>query len=336
MKRILILPFAMIFALCLFGCTGEEQSAQGKKRLMVYTSLKEVLIGKVRDQFVAAHPDIDFDYYSAGAGKLMAKIAAERQSGHIACDVLWTSEVPDFIALKDEGLLLPYKSPEASNVVSPLKDPDGYFIPARLGTLGLVYNTNKIKTPPTSWQDLLKPEFKDGFAMANPALSGTSMVSLAMLVENFGWDYVKALKANGAKMGQGAGQVVDDTASGDIAACIGVDYITIDKIVKGATLGFVYPPEMLVIPSPVAIIKDTRNEKAAQMFVDFLLSEKGQQIIADSYTLPIKEAVTVKTELGLVHPKEATERAFPFDYKKLASEKQSVINRFTEIMNGHP
>ena len=32
--------------------------------------------------------------------------------------------------------------------------------------------------------------------------------------------------------------MVDDTASGDIAACIGIDYIiTLDKIVKGAMLG---------------------------------------------------------------------------------------------------
>lgn len=147
-------------------------------QFMVYTSMKEIIIGKVRDQFSAAHPEIEFDYYSAGAGKLMAKIAAERQSGHISCDVLWTSEVPDFIALKNEGVLLPCVSSEAANVVSPLKDPDGCFTPACLGTLGITYNTNKIKTPPESWQDLLKPEYKDGFAIANPALSGTSMVSL--------------------------------------------------------------------------------------------------------------------------------------------------------------
>lgn len=333
MRKTMVLAAALLSALFVFGCTPQKTGTQEKKKLMVYTSMKEVLIGKVRDQFTAAYPDIEFDYYSAGAGKLMAKIAAERQSGHIACDVLWTSEVPDFIALKSDGMLLPYNSPEAATLVSPLKDPDGYFTPARLGTLGIVYNTNKITTPPSSWQDLLKPEYKDGFAIANPALSGTSMVSLAMLVENLGWEYVEALKANGAKMGQGAGQVVDDTASGDIAACIGVDYITLDKIVKGATLGFAYPPEMLVIPSPIAIMKDTQNEQAAKMFIDFLLSDKGQEIIAGSYTLPIKETIPVKSELGLVHPEEATARAFPFDYQKLASEKQSIIDRFTEIMN---
>lgn len=303
------------------------------KSLMVYTSMKEVIIGKVRDTFAKKYPDIQFDYYSAGAGKLMAKIAAERQSGHIACDVLWTSEVPDFMQLKKEDVLLSYVSPESEKIVSPLKDTDGYFTPARLGTLGITYNTNKIKIPPTSWDDLLKPEYKDGFAIANPALSGTSMVSLAMLIENFGWDYIKKLKANGAKMGQGSGQVVDDTASGDIIACIGVDYITIDKIVKGATLGFTYPDKMLVIPSPVAIMKGTENEETAKIFIDFLLSDEGQEIVAAAYTLPIKENISVREDLGLVHPEEATQRALTLNYEKLIEDKEKIIQQFTAIMN---
>ncbi|QEJ99990.1 ABC transporter substrate-binding protein [Treponema phagedenis] len=331
-KRIVLFCVACVAAMSLLSC-GSDSGGQEKKSLMVYTSMKESIIGKVRDEFSQKYPDINFDYYSAGAGKLMAKIAAERQSGRIACDVLWTSEVPDFMQLKAEGVLLPYVSPESGKIVSPLKDPEGYFTPARLGTLGIAYNTNKIKTPPVSWQDLLKPEYKNGFAIANPALSGTSLVSLAMLIENLGWDYIEQLKANGAKMGQGSGQVVDDTASGDISACIAVDYITIDKIVKGATLGFAYPQEMLVVPSPIAIMKDTQNEDSAKIFIDFLLSDEGQKIVADAYTLPIKENIPVREDLGLLHPEAATQRAFPFDYQKLIREKEEVIKRFTALMN---
>ena len=186
--------------------------AQGKEKLMVYTSMKEVLIGELRDAFVKKHPNVQFDYYSAGAGKIMAKIAAERQSGKLVVDVLWTSEVPDFYALKKEGVLQKYKSPEAQYVVSPLVDPDYEFTPARLGTLGVTYNTNKIKTPPTQWSELFGPAWKNNFAIANPALSGTAMVSVGMMAENLGWDFFTKLRANGGKLGQGSGQVVDDTA----------------------------------------------------------------------------------------------------------------------------
>lgn len=307
-------------------------SAAEKGRLMVYTSMKETLIGSLRDGFAKKYPGIKFDYYSAGAGKLMAKIAAERQSRRIATDVLWTSEVPDFYQLKSQGLLQKYKSPEAKYVVSPVVDHDYEFTPARLGTLGIAYNTSRVAKAPKTWDDLLGPEFKDGFAVANPALSGTAMVSIAMIEENLGWEYIEKLKANGAKIGQGSGQVVDDTASGDLKACIAVDYITIDKIRKGATLGFVYPPEMLVIPSPVAIIKGTPNLKAAQLFVDFLLSVEGQSIISSNYTLPVRMHVPVLKGHGLVDQEEAVKRAMPIDYVKMIEEKQSIIERFTAIM----
>lgn len=328
MKRTL----ALMLALMMLMGVVTTVSAAPKEKLMVYTSMKEVLIGELRDAFVKKHPEVQFDYYSAGAGKIMAKIAAERQSGKLVVDVLWTSEIPDFYQLKSQGLLEKYISPEAANIVSPVKDPDGYFTPARLGTLGIAYNTNKIKEPPKTWQDLLKPEFKDGFGIANPSLSGTAMVSVAMLVNNLGWDYIEKLRANGAKMGQGSGQVVDDTAMGDLKACIAVDYIAINKIQEGAPMGFVYPDKMLVIPSPVAIFKGTPNLSAAKKFVDFLLSKEGQTIIANSYTLPIRKDVPIVKGVGLVTPEEAVKRAFPLDYIKMIGEKESIAEKFAAIM----
>lgn len=328
MKRTL----ALMLALVMLTGIVTTVSAAPKEKLMVYTSMKEELIGAIRDAFVKKHPEVQFDYYSAGAGKIMAKIAAERQSGRLVADVLWTSEIPDFYQLKSQGLLEKYISPEAANIVSPVKDPDGYFTPARLGTLGIAYNTNKIKEPPKTWQDLLKPEFKDGFGIANPSLSGTAMVSVAMLVNNFGWDYIEKLRANGAKMGQGSGQVVDDTAMGDLKACIAVDYIAINKIQEGAPLGFVYLDKILVIPSPVAIFKGTPNLNAAKKFVDFLLSKEGQTIIAASYTLPIRKDVPIVKGVGLVTPEEAVKRAFPLDYIKMIGEKESIAEKFADIM----
>jgi iron(III) transport system substrate-binding protein len=306
--------------------------AAPKLRLMVYTSMKETLIGEIRAGFVKRYPKIQFDYYSAGAGKLMAKIAAERQSGKLAADVLWTSEIPDFYQLKKQKLLQKYVSPQAKYVVSPVKDPEGEFTSARLGTLGIAYNTAKIKVAPKNWHDLLDKEYADSFGIANPALSGTAMVSVAMLQKTFGWQLFIKLRANGAKIGQGSGQVVDDTASGDLKACIGVDYITLDKIKKGATLALVYPKEMLVVPSPVAIFKSTPNVKAARTFVDFLLSKQGQTIIANNYTLPVRRDVPVAKKEGMVEIDEAVKRAIPMNYPKMIDEKQSIIEKFTAIM----
>lgn len=70
-----------------------------------------------------------------------------------------------------------------------------------LGPLGFGYNTEllakkKIK-PPTSWTDLLKPEYKGEIQMANAASSGTSYTVIATLVQLMGEDkafeYMKQL-----------------------------------------------------------------------------------------------------------------------------------------------
>ena len=199
-------------------------AAMAAEKLTVYTSMKDSLIGELKDAFLKKNPDIQFDAYVAGAGKLMAKIAAERQSGAMVADVLWHSEVPDFYQLKEQGVLEAYKSPEAKFVDSPVEDPDGYFTPARNGTLGIIYNTRFIKEAPKTWKDVLGPDYKDAFGVADPALSGTAYGSAAALVNLYGWDYFKDMQKNGGIMSQGSGQVVDDTAMGDLVACIGVDY----------------------------------------------------------------------------------------------------------------
>ncbi|MDR2821123.1 MAG: ABC transporter substrate-binding protein [Desulfovibrio sp.] len=314
---------------------GAAVSADAAEKLIVYTSMKESLIGKLRDGFVKKHPDIAMDYQSAGAGKLMAKIAAERESGKILADVVWTSEVPDFYNMKNEGILAEYVSPLLSEILNPFDDSvKGFFAPARLGTLGIAINTRFIKTPPTQWADLSNKEYRGAFGIANPSLSGTSYMSVALLVKQFGWEFIEKLRDNKAKIGKGSGQVIDDTASGDLVASLAVDYITNDKISKGATLSLVYPPEMLVVPSPVAIMKNSPNMSAAQKFVDFLLSREGQTVIASEGTLPVRGDVPVPDVFKLPKPADAMKRAIKIDYLQIIKEKENTVKKFSDILQG--
>ncbi len=326
----MIRHLASVLVLLAFAL-GSGRAAAAEK-VMLYTSMKESMVGKLRDAFAKKHPEVAFDYYSAGAGKLMAKLAAERQSGKMTVDVLWHSEVPDFYSLRKDGMFEQYVSPEAKFTKSTVNDGDGYFTPARLGTLGIAYNPKLIAKAPTSWQDLADPRFKDGFGIANPALSGTAFMSVSMLVNTFGWDYIKTLKANGARVGAGSGQVVDDTASGDLKASLAVDYIALDKIEKGATMKFFYPEQMLVIPSPIAIIKGTPNLAGAKKLIDFILSKEGQTIIAGSGTLPVRSDVTPPAHLGLPTTDDAVKRAMKLDYQKTMAEKESIIKTFDSTM----
>jgi iron(III) transport system substrate-binding protein len=338
-KKRIIRASALLLALGVIvlaaGCSKKAPaSASGASgKIIVYTSMKESLISDLKNEFIKQNPGIDMDYQSAGAGSLMAKIAAERESGRIMADLIWTSEVPDFFKMKNDGILIQYKPNGLDQILNPLEGTDNYFVPARLGTLGIVYNTNQVKKAPTQWSDLLGSEFKGAFSIADPALSGTSFVSVALLKEKFGDEFFRNIRANGAMIGKGSGQVVDDTASGELAGCLGVDYITYDKIEKGATLAIAYPPEVLLIPSPIAILKDTQSLPAAQKFVDFMLSKEAQQIIANNGTLPTRRDVTVPGKFSaLPKVEDAVKGGIPIDYIQMIAQREDRIASFKAIM----
>ena len=326
-RKILALAIAMCMV---FGLAAQVSAAE---KMILYTSMKESLIGTIYEAFKKKHPGVTIDYQSAGAGKLMAKIATERQAGKVLADVLWTSEVPDFYNLKSEGMVEKYVPSNFKELINPFDDYDGSFTAARLGTLGIVYNTKFIKKTPASWDEIFGKDFTGAFGIANPSLSGTAYMSISLLVKQFGWEFIEKMAKNKSKIGKGAGQVVDDTASGELVGCIAVDYITLDKIKKGASLGYAFPKEILVVPSPVAILKGTPNLSAAQKFVDFLLSKEAQEIIASEGTLPVRNDVALNPGLPVKTPGEAVQRSIKIDYQSLRAEKQATLKKFNEIMS---
>jgi iron(III) transport system substrate-binding protein len=315
----------------LVGTAGHVFAAE---KLIVYTSMKESLIGKLRDAFVKANPGLEMDNQTAGAGQLMAKIAAERESGKILADVIWTSEVPDFYKMKQDGMLEKYVSPAIKEVLNPFDDHDGSFTAARLGTLGIAYNTKFIKSAPTAWSDLTRAEYTGAFGIANPALSGTSYMSVALLAQQFGWEFFNKLHANGAKIGRGSGQVIDDTARGELVASLAVDYITFDKIAKGVSMALAYPQEMLVVPSPIAIIKGSPNMATAKKFLDFIFSKEAQTIVASEGTLPVRPDVPIPAQFNIPAPADAIKRAMKVNYLDLIAAKEKNVKQFTDTMQG--
>ncbi len=340
MKKKTKLAIALLLSLsvAVAGCGGGEKKdskATGGKKIIIYTSMKESLISGIVAGFKKQNPGVDVDYQSAGAGKLMAKIAAERQSGKILADVIWTSEVPDFYNMKKEGMLEQYTSPAFKDVLNPFPDFDGHFTAARFGTLGIAINTNKIKTPPTQWADLHKPEYSNAFGFADPALSGTSYMSIALLEKQFGWEFFEKIKANKGRIGKGSGQVIDDTASGELSASLAVDYITNDKINKGAKMALHYPPELLLAPSPVAIMKSSQQKEDAKKFVDYLLSKEAQTLIANEGTISVRPDVLSPAKFNLPTPKDALARSIKINYLEMIASKETILKKFNSIMKGN-
>ena len=337
MKKFLAVAL-MLVAVVLTGCGGEKSADTGgdKKnpanKLVIYTSMKESLIGGIVEGFQAKYPEIEVDWQSAGAGKIMAKVEAERQSGHLMADIIWTSEVPDFYHMKAEGLLEKYQPAGFDEILNPFDDYDGSFTAARLGTLGIVINTDKISTPPANWETIaVDSVYKNSFGIADPALSGTAFMSIALLEKQFGWDYIVRLHDNGAVKSKGSGRVIDDTADGVLNACLGVDYITAGKIDKGAPLKMIYPKELLMVPSPVAIFKDANHKDNAKKFVDYLMTKEAQQKVANAGTVPVRRDVTMPEKYNLPKPEDALANGIKINYSDVLANKDDTVRKFSNL-----
>ena len=337
---ILLLLMVTLLPLILGGCgdngstnsNSSSGAANSGNKLVIYTSMKESLIGGIVEGFKKKYPGIDVDYQSAGAGKIMAKLSAEQQSGHIMADIIWTSEVPDFYQMKNDGLLEQYKPTVFDELLNPFDDYDGSFTAARLGTLGIVINTEKVSNPPMEWETIATdPLYKNAFGIADPALSGTSYMSVALLEKQFGWDYLVRLHDNGAIKSKGSGRVIDDTATGTLTACLGVDYITASKIDKGSPLAMVYPKELLMVPSPIAIFKNADHMDVAKKFIDYVLSQEAQQKVADAGTVPVRTDVKMPEKYNLPNPEIALNTGIKVKYTEILPQKEETIRKFSEL-----
>lgn len=330
MKKLLI-TIVVVMAAMLLVATGESEAEMS---VMLYSSMKDAQLSALKEAFIAKYPDIKMDYYSAGTGKVMTKLAAEERAGNVEADLIWVGDPTNYFKLKENGLLLPYVSPEAATIPQELKDPDNQFCGARIITLGLVYNVNNVKEDeiPKDWDDLLKPQFKDYAVMTDPTFSGTTLYTVAALSQhpNYGWEFFKKLKANGMRMEKGSSAVVNKVGAGEYDVCIGVDYIAKSKMKKGSPIGFAYAESGIsTVSSPIAILKATKNPEAAKKLYDFILSPEGQKVLMATEVIPVRPELTLA---GAISVEEAVGRALPVDDKVLNEEREEILATFNEIM----
>ncbi|WP_377297827.1 ABC transporter substrate-binding protein [Rhizobium sp. SGZ-381] len=247
--------------------------------LVIYTSQPNEDAQATVDGFKAANPGVDVQWVRDGTTKIMAKLMSEIEAGNPVADVLLIADTVTLERLKQDKRLMAYTSPEAKAYDASLYDADGYYYSTKLITTGIMYNT-QASMKPTSWKDLAKPDAKGLVAMPSPLTSGAALIHAQTLVENqaLGWDYYRALKDNGAIAAGGNGAVLKSVASGEKAYGVVVDYMPIREKAKGAPVEFVFPSEgVSAVTEPVAILSATKHADAAKKFVDYVLSEKGQE-----------------------------------------------------------
>jgi iron(III) transport system substrate-binding protein len=267
-------------AMLAVGALAADPAVAASGKLVLYTSQPNEDAQATVDAFKQQQPDVEVEWVRDGTTKVMAKLRAEFAAGAPQPDVLLIADTVTMEGLKQEGRLLAYPEAPTDGYPAGLHDPDGTYFSTKLITTGIIYN-NDAPMQPTSWQDLVSPEAKGLVAMPSPLTSGAATIHMATLTADpkLGWPYYEKLAANGVVPQGGNGATFKAVATGEKLYGMVIDYLPIREAAKGSPVTFVFPDEgVSAVTEPVAILSTAANPEAAKAFVDFLLSEEGQEL----------------------------------------------------------
>lgn len=270
-------------------------SASFAETLTVYTSQPNADAQKTVDAFMAANPETEVKWVRDGTTKLMARLRAEIEAGNPQPDVLLIADTVTLEGMAQEGLLMAYQSPEAAAYDATLYSADGFYHSTKLITTGIVYNSGAEKVP-GSWADLKDASLKGQIAMPSPLYSGAALIHLATLTgdKTLGWDYYSELATNEARAQGGNGGTFKAVAAGEKPYGMVVDFLAIRNKAEGSPVEFVFPEEgVSYVTEPVAIMSSAKNVADAQKFVDFVLSQDGQDLVLDMGYIPARDGMGV-------------------------------------------
>ena len=304
-------------------------SASFAETLTLYTSQPNADAQMTVDAFMEANPDIEVEWVRDGTTKLMARLMAEIEAGNPQPDVLLIADTVTLEGMAQNGQLQAYNSPEADAYDPALYSAEGFYYSTKLITTGIVYNTGA-EIQPSSWADLADPALKGQIAMPSPLYSGAALIHLATLIgdKDLGWDYYTDLATNDARAQGGNGGTFKAVASGEKPYGVVVDFLAIRNKADGSPVEFVFPKEgVSYVTEPVAILESANNVDAAQKFVDFVLAQKGQDLVLDMGYIPARNDMDVPAGF----PARADIKLMSFDPAQALADADANKAKFAEL-----
>ena len=306
---ILALPALALAQVQYEGADREQFLAQGAKKegeVMLYTSL-------VPEDLTALAAAFDKKYgvklktWRANSEKVLQRAVTEARAGRNDADLVETNG-PQLESLYREKGLQPLRSPHLKDVMPQAVQAHGHWVGTRINMFVHSYNTTLVKKEelPKTYQDLAHPRWKGRLGIEAEDEDWFAMVIKALGEEQGLRVFRDIVKVNGLSVRKGHTLLAGLVASGEIPLALTTYSHGAEKMKqKGAPVEWFAIAPAIGRANGIGVVTKPPHPHAAALFVDFLLSPEGQQILQKGGYVPANLRVAdraQKLELKFVDP----------------------------------
>jgi len=304
--------------------------------ILVYTALEDDQIPVYMESFKAAHPDIEVKFVRDSTGIVIAKLLAEKDAPK--ADLVWGTSGLGLIALEDVGLLEPYAPKGVDKVLPKFKDTKTppTWVANNVFETGICVNEYEIKDQnlpmPTSYEDLIKPEYKGKLVMPNPASSGTGYLTVAgilsLMGEDKGWAYLDKLHENIAMYTHSGSKPCKMAGMGEFPIGISFGYRGVIQKRKGEPIAVVFPKEGSGWDTEAnALIHKPEIKPEAKVFLDWAISMDAMKGYAANYSiLSVPDVPGFQIPEG--YPSDPVKQLIDMDVAKASKMRAAVLTEW--------
>ncbi|WP_251864712.1 ABC transporter substrate-binding protein [Achromobacter sp. Marseille-Q4962] len=269
--------------------------AKKEGKVVIYSTTDTKAAGPIIQGFEAMYPGIKVEYNDMNSTELYNRYISEQAAGGGSGDVVWSSSMDSALKLATD-YSLQYKSPE-----TPKLPAWSVWKERAYGTTyePAVFIYNKRLIPqnevPTTHEALGKLIASQPDKFKNKVTTydiEKSAVGFMLAVQDKAndphyFDTLKNVAKGGLVVQSSTGTMMERVSSGE--NLVGYNILgsyAETRAKKDPSLGVSYPTDYTLVLSRVAFIsKKAKNKNAAKLWMDYLLSRKGQEIMANQADL---------------------------------------------------
>lgn len=325
-------------------CFTATDTVAADNELVIVTSFAADQTAVFKQAFNKDHPDIDLNIINKGTSAGVQYL--QETAGNNKTDLFWASSPDAFEVLKVNNLLEKYV-PAVKKTASEINgfqidDPDGYFLGFALSGYGFMWNTSYMKAyklpDPKTWDDLTKPIYFQHLGISAPSRSGTTHLEIETILQGQGWEKgwetVKEIAGNAKLITNRSFGVPEGVDSGEFGIGIVIDYFGFTSKAAGFPVKFQYPEGTTLVPATIGVVANAPHAKAAHTFVDFVLSEKGQELLFNPKVmrLPVDKDAYKNAPEGIPDPFKGEIKAGVHFDSDLSQGRYNVVNSLYDVM----